>query len=62
MLHCPDRHGREVRDQVIAVLAEPGAAHQALLFRQLSDQTALLHMVAEPAETCTSSWMPAASR
>ena len=50
VLHCPYCHGWEVRDQVIAVLASgPGAVHQALLFRQLSDHvTVLLHTAAEP--------------
>ena len=37
VLHCPYCHGWEVRDQPIGVLATgPLAAHQALLFRQLS--------------------------
>jgi thioredoxin reductase len=38
VLHCPYCHGWEVRDQAIGVLASgPMSAHQALLFRQLSD-------------------------
>ncbi|MFD1826986.1 NAD(P)/FAD-dependent oxidoreductase [Mumia zhuanghuii] len=38
VVHCPYCHGWEVRDQAIGVLATgPMAAHQALLFRQLSD-------------------------
>ena len=38
VLHCPYCHGWEVRDQAIGVLATgPIAVHQALLFRQLSD-------------------------
>jgi thioredoxin reductase len=38
VLHCPYCHGWEVRDQAIAVLATtPMAGHQAMLFRQLSD-------------------------
>ena len=38
VLHCPYCHGWEVRDQPIGVLATgPMAVHQALLFRQLSD-------------------------
>ena len=38
VLHCPYCHGWEVRDQAIGVLATgPTAVHQALLFRQLSD-------------------------
>jgi thioredoxin reductase (NADPH) len=38
VLHCPYCHGWEVRDQAIGILATgPTAVHQALLFRQLSD-------------------------
>jgi thioredoxin reductase len=38
VLHCPYCHGWEVRDQPIGILATgPNAVHQALLFRQLSD-------------------------
>jgi thioredoxin reductase len=38
VLHCPYCHGWEVRDQRIGVLATgPRSVHQALLFRQLSD-------------------------
>lgn len=38
VLHCPYCHGWEVRDQAIGVLASgPNSVHQALLFRQLSD-------------------------
>jgi thioredoxin reductase len=38
VLHCPYCHGWEVRDQPIGILATgPTAVHQALLFRQLSD-------------------------
>jgi len=38
VLHCPYCHGWEVRDQAIGVLAgNPRSVHQALLFRQLSD-------------------------
>ena len=50
VLHCPYCHGWEVRDQEIAVLASgPGAVHQALLFRQLSEHvTVLLHTAPEP--------------
>ena len=52
VLHCPYCHGWEVRDQAIAVLGSgPGAVHQALLFRQLSDQvTVLLNAVPEPGQ------------
>jgi thioredoxin reductase len=38
VIHCPYCHGWEVRDQAIGVLASgPLSVHQALLFRQLSD-------------------------
>jgi thioredoxin reductase len=38
VIHCPYCHGWEVRDQPIGVLAGgPLSVHQALLFRQLSD-------------------------
>jgi thioredoxin reductase len=38
VLHCPYCHGYEVRDRAIGILATgPAAMHQALLFRQLSD-------------------------
>ncbi|HEX4063352.1 MAG TPA: NAD(P)/FAD-dependent oxidoreductase [Streptosporangiaceae bacterium] len=38
VIHCPYCHGWEVRDQAIGVLAGgPMSVHQALLFRQLSD-------------------------
>ena len=38
VVHCPYCHGWEVRDQAIGVLASnPMSVHQALLFRQLSD-------------------------
>ncbi|MCW3159479.1 NAD(P)/FAD-dependent oxidoreductase [Micropruina sonneratiae] len=38
VVHCPYCHGWEVRDQPIGVLAtSPMAVHQALLFRQLTD-------------------------
>ena len=43
VLHCPYCHGWEVRGQAIAVLATgPMAAHQALLFRQLSDDVVVV--------------------
>ena len=42
VLHCPYCHGWEVRDRPIGVLATGSAAvHQALLFRQLSDDVVL---------------------
>ena len=38
VVHCPYCHGWEVRDRPIGVLATgPNSVHQALLFRQLSD-------------------------
>jgi len=38
VLHCPYCHGWEVRDQAIGVLSSgPMSVHQALMFRQLSD-------------------------
>ncbi len=38
VLHCPYCHGWEIRDRAIAVLAtNKMAAHQAMLFRQLTD-------------------------
>ena len=43
VVHCPYCHGWEVRGQPIAVLASnPMAAHQAMLFSQLSDDVTLL--------------------
>jgi thioredoxin reductase/SAM-dependent methyltransferase len=51
VLHCPYCHGWEVRDRRIGVLATgPLAAHQALMFRQLSSQVTLLQHTA-PAPT-----------
>ncbi|GAB3965136.1 NAD(P)/FAD-dependent oxidoreductase [Actinoallomurus acanthiterrae] len=38
VVHCPYCHGWEVRDQAIGVLATgPMSVHQAMMFRQLSD-------------------------
>jgi thioredoxin reductase len=38
LVHCPYCHGWEVRDEPIGVLATgPASVHQALLFRQLTD-------------------------
>ena len=50
VVHCPYCHGWEVRDQAIGVLASgPTAVHQALLFRQLSNDVVLLsHTMPEP--------------
>jgi thioredoxin reductase len=51
VVHCPYCHGWEVRDQAIGVLASgPTAVHQALLFRQLSDDVVLFsHTMPPPA-------------
>jgi thioredoxin reductase len=50
VLHCPYCHGWEVRGRRIGVLGTgPMTAHQALLFRQLSDDvTVFLHAGPEP--------------
>ena len=52
VLHCPFCHGWEVRDQRIAILTSTEVAvHQAVLFRQLSDQVTLfLHEAPDPTE------------
>jgi thioredoxin reductase len=52
VLHCPYCHGWEVRDQPIGVLAtSPPAVHQALLWRQWSDEVTLfLHTAPDPGE------------
>ncbi|MGH2752887.1 MAG: NAD(P)/FAD-dependent oxidoreductase [Actinomycetota bacterium] len=43
VLHCPYCHGWEVRDRHIGVLGSgPNSVHQALLFRQLSDDVMYL--------------------
>ncbi|GIT81213.1 thioredoxin reductase [Leifsonia sp. LS1] len=50
VVHCPYCHGWEVRDTAIGVLAlHPRAVHQALLFRQWSDDVVLfVNDFAEP--------------
>lgn len=49
VLHCPYCHGYEVRGQRIGVLATgPMATHQALLFRQLSDDVTVFAHTATP--------------
>src|SRR5204863_2322802 len=49
VLHCPYCHGWEVRDRAIGILATgPFAVHQALLFRQLSDDVVLFQHTAPP--------------
>lgn len=52
VLHCPYCHGWEVRDQPVGILASgPMAVHQALLFRQLSDDVILFqHTLPTPSE------------
>ncbi|WP_240687187.1 NAD(P)/FAD-dependent oxidoreductase [Amycolatopsis suaedae] len=50
VLHCPYCHGWEVRDQAIGVLATgPMSVHQALLFRQLSDDVTFFARGTAPA-------------
>jgi len=52
VLHCPYCHGWEVRDRAIAVLAtNPMAAHQALLFRQLTDDVVVVLAESAPRPT-----------
>ncbi|WP_306205767.1 NAD(P)/FAD-dependent oxidoreductase [Actinoplanes sp. RD1] len=47
VIHCPYCHGWEVRDRAIGVLASgPMSVHQALLFRQLSDDLVYFGAVA----------------
>ena len=50
VVHCPYCHGWEIRDRRIGVLASaPMSIHQALLFRQWTDQlTLLLHTQEAP--------------
>ena len=49
VLHCPYCHGWEVRDEPIGVLATgPRAVHQALLFRQWSDDIAFFQHTGPP--------------
>ncbi|WP_444963624.1 NAD(P)/FAD-dependent oxidoreductase [Nocardiopsis sp. M1B1] len=52
VVHCPYCHGWEVRDRAIGVLASgPMAVHQALLFRQWSeDVTLFTHTMPSPGE------------
>lgn len=43
VIHCPYCHGWEVRDRAIVVVAtSPLSAHQALLFRQLSERVSVV--------------------
>ncbi|MGH1563523.1 NAD(P)/FAD-dependent oxidoreductase [Mumia sp. DW29H23] len=52
VVHCPYCHGWEVRDRAIGILASgPAAVHQAMLFRQLSDDVVLFaHTTEGPPE------------
>ncbi|RCG25404.1 NAD(P)/FAD-dependent oxidoreductase [Sphaerisporangium album] len=52
VLHCPYCHGWEVRDQAIGILGTgPLAAHQALMWRQWSeDVTLFLHTAPKPGD------------
>ncbi|HYJ68452.1 MAG TPA: NAD(P)/FAD-dependent oxidoreductase [Nocardioidaceae bacterium] len=52
VVHCPYCHGWEVRDRAIGVLATgPRSLHQALLFRQWSDDvTYFTHTMAQPTD------------
>ena len=54
VLHCPFCHGWEVRGQRIAVLATgPAAAHQVLLFRQLTGHVTLFQHTAPELDDAT---------
>jgi thioredoxin reductase len=49
VLHCPYCHGWEVRGQRVGILATgPAAAHQALLFSQLTPELTVLRHTAAP--------------
>jgi thioredoxin reductase len=49
VVHCPYCHGWEVRDRAIGVLgSSPMSIHQALLFRQLSDDVTYLSHTVPP--------------
>lgn len=51
VLHCPYCHGWEVRDQMIAVMGSgPMSVHQALLFRQWSEDLAYITHTMPPSE------------
>jgi thioredoxin reductase len=52
VLHCPYCHGWEVRDQPLGVLGDgPMAVHQALMWRQWSDDVTLfLHRAPQPTD------------
>ncbi len=49
VVHCPYCHGYEVRDRALGVLSTgPMTAHQALLFRQLSDDVVVFAHTGPP--------------
>ncbi|MCW2742794.1 MAG: putative thioredoxin-disulfide reductase [Blastococcus sp.] len=51
VLHCPYCHGWEVRDQPVGVLGSPMGVHQALMWRQWTeDVTLFLHTGPAPTE------------
>ncbi|HET7326582.1 MAG TPA: NAD(P)/FAD-dependent oxidoreductase [Nocardioidaceae bacterium] len=51
VLHCPYCHGWEVRDQAVGVLASgPMSVHQALLFRQWTDDVTYFTHVLPPTD------------
>ena len=51
VVHCPYCHGWEVRDWAIAVLGSgPMSVHQALLFRQLSDEVTYVSHTVPPSD------------
>jgi thioredoxin reductase len=51
VIHCAYCHGWEVRDQAIGVLASgPMSVHQALLFRQLSDDVIYFSHMMPPSD------------
>jgi thioredoxin reductase len=52
VLHCPYCHGWEARNQAIGILGDgPMAVHQALMWRQLSeDVTLFLHRAPKPSD------------
>lgn len=58
VLHCPFCHGYEVRGQHIGILGtSPAAAHQALLFHQLSQRvTVFLHTMDDPDDATWDQW------
>jgi thioredoxin reductase len=60
VLHCPYCHGWEVRDRAIGVLATSARAlHQAMLFRQLSDDVVVFRHTADPFDDAQSATLRA---